>query len=286
MLGSNTEISAATTADEEGEIMSKFRDGWVRLALILALLLPVYFLVSALGTKFGVFDWRIGFGLLVIKVGALVLFGVLGMAFVGLLLSVLVKPRRGWGRALIALLAPALALGFVVSVMTRAKTIPPIHDIATNIQDPPQFSTAVTEARATIRDGNPISSMTTPVALLKGKSVGEVGRAAYPDIESLTLVMPVGRATEVVAAAASKQGLRVVRTSIADGSVEAVAESFWFGFKDDVAIRVRPGADGVSSIVDIRSTSRVGVSDLGANAKRVRRLLNSIKTEAAAGAQD
>jgi len=266
--------------------MSKFRDDWLRLALILALLLPVYFLVAAMGTKFGMFDWRIGFGVLVIKVGALMLLGVLGVALAGLLLAVLVKPRRGWGRALIALLAPALALGFVVNVMTKAKTIPPIHDIATNIEDPPQFSRAVTEVRVKIEGGNPVRSMTSPVALLKGKSVGEVGRDAYPDIKPLTLVMPVEKATRVAAAAASEEGLSVVRTSLADGSVEAVAESFWFGFKDDVAFRVRLGADGVTSVVDIRSTSRVGVSDLGANAKRVRRLLDAIRAQAATSAHD
>lgn len=262
--------------------MSKFRDGWVRVALILALLLPVYFMVAALGTKFGLFDWRIGFGLLVFRLGALVLFGVFGIAFVGLLLSVLVKPRRGWGRALGALLVPALALGFVVSVMGKAKTIPPIHDIATNIQDPPQYSPAVIAARAPISGGNPVTSMTEPVAMLKGKSVGEVGQAANPDIQPLTLAMPVAAATQLAADAAEAEGLRVTKVDTAGGAVEAVAESFWFGFKDDVAIRVRSGAAG-ASIVDIRSTSRVGLGDLGANAKRVRGLLAAIKAKAPAG---
>ena len=262
--------------------MSKFRDRWVRVALILALLLPVYFVVAALGTKFGLFDWRIGFGLLVFKLGALVLFGVFGIAFIGLLLSVLVKPRRGWGQALGALLIPALALGFVVSVMGKAKTIPPIHDIATDIQDPPQYSPAVIAARAAIGGGNPVTSMTEPVAMLKGKSVGEVGQAANPDIEALTLAMPVAAATQLAADAAEAEGLKVTKIHAAGGTVEAIAESFWFGFKDDVAIRVRPGAAG-GSVVDVRSTSRVGLSDLGANAKRVRALLAEIKAKAPAG---
>lgn len=262
--------------------MSKVRDGWVRLALLLAFLLPVYFVVAALGTKFGLFGWRIGFGLLVTKLGPLVLFGVLGIALVGLLLAVLVKPRRGWGRALIALLAPALAIWFVVGVINKARTIPPIHDIATNIQDPPQFSIGVAEARARIDGGNAVVSMIAPAAMLNERSVGEVGRAANPDIKPLTVALPVETATEVAAAVAAKQKLRVTRTSLTDGTVEAVAESFWFGFKDDVAIRVRPGADGLSSVIDIRSTSRVGVSDLGANAKRVRALLDAMRAQAAA----
>ncbi len=263
--------------------MARFRDGWVRLAFILALLLPVYFLIAALGTKFGLFDWRIGFGLLVFKLGALVLFGVFGIALIGLLLAVLVKPRRGWGRALVALLVPTLALGFVVSVMAGAKTIPPIHDISTNIQDPPQFQPSVIAARAAIGGGNPVSSMTAPVAMLKGKSVGEVGQAANPDIRSLLLAMPVAEATRLAATSATAKGLKVVNTDPATGRVDAIAGSFWFGFKDDVTIRVRPGADAASSIVDIRSTSRVGLSDLGANAKRVRGLLTEIKAKAPAG---
>lgn len=262
--------------------MSKIRDGWVRLVFVLALLLPVYFMVAALGTKFGLFEWRIGFGLLVFKLGGLVLIGVFGLGIIGLLLAVLVKPRRGLGRALVAVLVPVLALGFVASVMRAARGVPPIHDIATNFRDPPKYSPAVVEARAKIGGGNPVSSMTAPVAMLKGRSVGEAGQAANPDIKPLTLALPVEKATEVAAAVAAKQGLRVVRTSLADGSIEAVAESFWFGFKDDVAIRVRPGADELSSVVDIRSTSRVGVSDLGANAKRVRKLLDAIKAQAVA----
>ena len=263
--------------------MSRFRDGWVRLAFILALLLPVYFLIAALGTKFGLFGWRIGFGLLVFKLGALVLFGVFGIAVIGLILALVIKPRQGWGRALTALLVPTLALGFVVSVMSKARTIPPIHDISTNIQDPPQFPQSVVAARTAIGGGNAVSSMTAPVAMLKGKSVGEIGQAANPDIQPLTLAMPVADSTALAVTAAKAQGLKVVTVDPAAGRVEAIAESFWFGFKDDVAIRVTPGASAASSVVDIRSTSRVGVSDLGANARRVRGLLAAIKVRAPAG---
>jgi membrane protease YdiL (CAAX protease family) len=265
--------------------MIRFRDGWLRVASILALLLPVYFVLAALLTKFGLVDWRIGFGLMVFQLGALVLLAVLLITFVGLLLSVLVKPRRGWRTALAALLVPVLALGFVASVMNKTKTIPPIHDLATNIQDPPQFSPAVLAARAAVAGGNPVTSMTEPVAMLKGQSVGQAGQAANPDLASLTLPLAVPAATELAAKAATDMGLKVASTSPATGQVEATAESFWFGFKDDVAIRVRPGADGRSSIIDIRSTSRVGMSDLGANAKRIRTLLADIKARSGSPAK-
>jgi len=259
--------------------MVKFRDGWVRLVFVLALLLPVWFLVAALGTKFGLLDWRIGFGLMVFRLGSLLLLGVLGLSVIGLLLALLVKPRRGWGRALVAVLIPALALGFAASVMSKARAVPPIHDISTNIEDPPVFSRTVLDARGAVGGANPVRSLTEPSPALKGRSVGEAGRAAYPDIEPVTLAGTVPESLERAAAAARSQGLKDVRIDKAAGTVEAVAESFWFGFRDDVVIRVRPGPDGQGSVVDIRSTSRVGQSDLGANAARVRGLIGAIKAE-------
>ncbi len=258
--------------------MSKLRDGWVKTVWVLALLLPVWFLVAALGTKFGILDWRIGFGLMVFRLGGLLLMGVLVLAIVGLLMALLVKPRQGWQRALVAVIIPALALGFAASVMSKAKDIPPIHDIATDIQDPPAFSKAVIDARAAIAGGNPIAPMNVAVPALKGKTVGELGKAANPDLAPLALSQSVPDATKLVAEVARAEGLTV--TSTGDGVVEAVAETFWFGFKDDVVFRIRPAATGSGSVVDIRSTSRVGMSDLGANGKRIGALSAAIKAKA------
>ena len=258
--------------------MSKLRDGWVKTVWVLALLLPVWFLVAALGTKFGILDWRIGFGLMVFTLGGLLLLGVLVLAIVGLLMALLVKPRQGWQRALVAVAIPALALGFAASVMSKAKDIPPIHDIATDIQDPPAFSKAVIDARAAIGGGNPIAPMNVPVPALKGKTVGELGKAANPDLAPLALSQSVPDATKLVAEVAAAEGLKVTTTG--DGVVEAVAESFWFGFKDDVVFRIRPAATGAGTVVDIRSTSRVGMSDLGANGKRIGALSAAIKAKA------
>jgi uncharacterized protein (DUF1499 family) len=257
--------------------MLKLRDGWVATIWVLALLLPVWFLVAALGTKFGLLDWRIGFGLMVFRLGGPLVLGVLVLALIGLLLALLVKPRKGWGRALVALAIPALALGFAASVMSKARDIPPIHDIATDIQDPPAFSKAVIDARAAI-GGNPIAPMNVPVPALNGKTVGELGKAANPGLAPVALSLSVPDATKLVAEVAAAEGLDV--TSAGDGVVEAVAETFWFGFKDDVVFRVRPAAGGTGSVVDIRSTSRVGVSDLGANGKRIAALSAAIRARA------
>ena len=72
------------------------------------------------------------------------------------------------------------------------------------------------------------------------------------------------------------RGWTVVTDDVQSGSIEATVSSFWFDFKDDVMIRVMPEGEG--SRLDVRSISRVGLSDLGANSKRVSDLLNEIQT--------
>jgi len=95
----------------------------------------------------------------------------------------------------------------------------------------------------------------------------------------LTLEVAPAAALAAAQAALADAGFKVGKVDAADGRIEAVAESFWFGFKDDVIVRVRP--DGAGSRVDLRSISRVGVSDLGANAKRIRALSAEIRKRAA-----
>ena len=71
-------------------------------------------------------------------------------------------------------------------------------------------------------------------------------------------------------------GWEVVGLDESNGTIEAVATSTVFGFQDDVAIRVRP--DGASSVVDVRSKSRDGKGDLGANAERIRQYVAVVET--------
>ena len=255
--------------------MVRFRDGLIRVGLVASLLLPVYFLIAALGTKFHLLEWRFGFGVLVLAGGALLLLIVFVLALLGLILAFVVKPRRGWRSALVALIVPVLGLGFAGSVIASARSIPPIHDISTDIQDPPTFSPAVVAARAAITGGNAVVPLTTPGP--GGRSVGEIGRTANPDLTTLSVAMAVPQATQAAATAARSLGWRDVVVDPATGRVEAVVESFWFGFRDDIVVRIRPGATPTSSVIDVRSTSRVGMGDLGANAKRVRAFLAAMR---------
>jgi uncharacterized protein (DUF1499 family) len=79
----------------------------------------------------------------------------------------------------------------------------------------------------------------------------------------------VARSVEVLSA----QGLEVVNVDPDKGIVEAVATTFWFGFKDDVVVRITATPQG--SRVDMRSVSRVGQSDIGANAARIQKFLEA-----------
>lgn len=253
--------------------MAAFRDIFVRVALALAILLPVYFVVAALGTKFGLLDWRVGFGLMTYRWGSLVLIGVAAAALIALALAFFTPPRRGIGVALLALLIPAIGLGYGLYVGKQAQSIPPIHDITTDVIDPPSFGAAVQSARALVPDGNSLDLASKRDG--EGHPFTELQQRAYPDITHISTSVDQARAFEAALALAREQGWAVGQTDAATGVIEAVAESFWYGFKDDIAIRVR--ADGSGARVDMRSVSRVGRSDLGANAARMRPFLAALR---------
>jgi hypothetical protein len=260
--------------------MAALRGFWVRLALAASMLLPVWFLVGALGTKFGVLDWRIGFGLMTVQLGPLLLMGTAAFAAIGLILALVVSPRRGRRIALAALIIPALGLGYGAWAMRQASSVPPIHDVSTDLVEPPAFSARVIEARAGVPGVNALDLLTATIpdnprfGPMAGQSVLEVHRAAYGDIRTMTTEMPAFDAFQVALDVAEKQrGWVVGGQDAAGGVIEATSTSFWYGFVDDIVIRVRELPDGSGTSIDVRSVSRVGVSDLGANARRVRAYL-------------
>lgn len=262
-----------------------------RVSMIASLLLPLYFAVAALGVKFGLWPWQVGLMTMIVQLGLPLIGIALLLGAAALVVTLLRKPRRGWGMALVGLLIPLAALGYLASVRAKSADIPPIHDVATDISDPPAFSAKVLAAREAA-GANPVNALTAPMGSLKpyqgpsfarlaAKTLGEVGHEAYPGVRTLTVTAEPAAVAAAAVAEAEAQGWTVVPTDPAAGVVEAVAETFWFGFKDDVAVRIRPGPAG-GAIVDLRSTSRVGLSDLGANAARIEAFLAGLKTRLAA----
>lgn len=249
-----------------------------RFALILALLLPVYFAFSALGAKVGIWGWQTGLGSLIGGAGPFLLGIVALVGLVTLIMAVRKAPRTGWWASLIAMLIPLAAFAYLSSVGDTAGANP-IHDVATDTANPPMFSSAMMTARGD--ESNPINDYATPLGEidmwssvgepLKSQSHAQIISELYPELGPI--LINAGEETKALAAAtAAMEEMGFGNIQAGADSVEGTAETFWFGFKDDVVARVANGR------IDFRSVSRVGRSDLGANADRIADLRT--KTEA------
>lgn len=253
--------------------MNRIRAFVVAAAFVLSLALPIYFAAAALTTRFGLIDWRFGFGTLTLGYGPLLLMAAAGLAVAALVLALLVKPRTGLGKAALALAIPVLALGYAGYVRSEAASIPPIHDIVSDANAPLMFSDRVMALRAAVLGANAVEAdPRVPdddrFGAAAGQSARALQRSAYPDIQPILIAQSPAEAFETALAAARAEGWSIDATDPENGRIEASFRSLWFGFVDDVVVQVAPAEGG--SRIDVRSTSRVGVSDLGANAKRVR----------------
>lgn len=221
-----------------------------RLMLGLAVLAALMLFASGFGTRVGMWPFPVGFQ--VLKWAA---FLGIGVALVG---SLVPRLRAGGGARLVVSAALGLGVAAVPAYwLQAARKAPPIHDISTDLQDPPAF-VAVLPRRGD--RANPVEHV--------GAAVAEAQRRAYPDIRSLTLGMAPAEAFAFALRAAREMGWDIVAQDVGHGRIEATATTFWFGFKDDVVVRVLPSTAG--SRIDVRSLSRVGVGDAGTNAQRIR----------------
>lgn len=255
-----------------------------RIALILAILTPVYFAIAALGTKFGLWSWQFGLGTLTAQGGPILLGIVALLALIALVWCLAKPPRKGWALALAALAVPVLAFVTLGGMRDRAGSNP-IHDVSTDANDPPSFSQGVVEARAAA-EMNPIRNYGEPIGDGGLPEVAEETYTSlipqlYPDLDPIVVAQPPEEVLPKVQAAMMEFGLSDVTAMPQDGRVEGVAETFWFGFEDDVVARVRGIDEGTR--IDFRSVSRVGLSDLGANADRIRALRAAVASRLSSG---
>ena len=209
-----------------------------RLALALGIAAAVALLASGPGHRFGIFDYQVGIGLL--RASAYI-----GLAAGALSLVALCVPRLRAGRA--RMLSVALVVGLAAAApplefRRQAGLVPPINDISTDF------------ANATF---------------------AEQQRRAYPDIAPLEMKDAPPAAFARAMAAGEAMGWQIATRNPAAGHFSAVAKTAWFGFQDDIDVRVTPLGSG--SRLDIRSRSRVGRSDIGANARRIRAYFERLK---------
>ena len=249
--------------------MSRLARALPGVALLLAGLAGAGGLLAGPGYRFDWWDLGPAFTLLQwgAKLGAVTVV----VSVVALIAGLARRSRRHVGLAALALVVALTAFGIPWRMQAQARRAPPIHDVTTDPDDPPAF-VAVVARRQGAR--NPVE--------YGGLAVAAQQRQAFPDIGPLDLAVPVERAFAAAEAAARALGWEIVAAVPAEGRLEATATTPWFGFKDDVVVRVR--ARGAGSRVDVRSVSRIGVGDLGVNAARVRAFLGRLRASGLPGA--
>lgn len=231
-----------------------------RTTVLAAVLTALMLALAGPGVRLGL--WTIGTGFQLMKWGAY-----LGLAAAAVALVLLLVPA--WRAPSALPLLGAIGLGLVSAGVPwfwrhRAEQVPPIHDITTDVRHPPEF-VAVLPLRANAP--NP--------ATYGGNEVAEAQEKAYPDIRPLELTsVPPAAAFARALAAVRAEGWELVAADSSAGRIEATATTGWFGFKDDVVVRIE--AQGAGSKVDVRSVSRVGGSDVGTNARRIRQYLRKV----------
>lgn len=216
---------------------------WVGpLAIVAALLV----LIAGPLIRLGIVGWQLGLAMFAI---AAVVAGFAGLWSLWQLVR-----RRGGSLTVLAAAAGLAGAVVPLAIVVDAAGTPPINDIATDTADPPAF-VAITPA---LRGPD-----TAPVTY--DPAFASQQQRAYPRLQPLVLAQPPGAAFQMALAAA--RDWDIVAADAASGRIEAAATVPWWGFKDDVVIRIRP--QGTGSRVDVRSKSRVGEGDLGVNAQRI-----------------
>jgi uncharacterized protein (DUF1499 family) len=163
-----------------------------------------------------------------------------------------------------AFLGGVAAFGIPFEWQRAARSVPPIHDVTTDLENPPVFE-AVVPLRAE-----------APNTLERPPALAELQRQGYPDLAPITLSIPSDQAFDRALAAAQQAGWRIVTADKGSGRIEATDTTRWFGFQDDIVVRLTPWGTGTR--VDVRSVSRVGRSDAGTNARRIRRYLDTLQS--------
>jgi hypothetical protein len=237
-------------------------------ALLSALVGMVVLALAGLGSRWGWWEFRFGFRMLGWGVYLEAVAIVLGIAG-----AIVARPgarRRGFALALVALVLGAAGAGIMLRWRARAKAVPAIHDITTDVADPPSFVAVLPLRRGA---ANP--------AEYGGAEVAAQQQKGYPDIRPLVSSLPPTQLFPRALAAARGMGWTIDAAVPAEGRIEATARTFWFGFRDDVVVRIRP--QGAGSRLDVRSVSRVGKSDVGTNARRIRKYLDAVRKELGGG---
>ncbi len=225
----------------------------------LALLGALGILLSPIGYRLGL--WDAGFALRkILTMATIAAVAALVLCVLALLLAKIGGVRLGTGRIIFGLALSALLAGYVLLQLNKVKSLPYIHDITTDTANPPTF-VALADARKAAPNG----------LEYKGAEIADKQKQAYPDITPLVSKLPPNELFAKAEAIARASAWEIATADAAQGRIEATQTTLLYGFKDDVVIRITT-KDGGSQL-DMRSMSRVGQSDVGVNAKRIREFI-------------
>lgn len=238
---------------------------WLALAsLALAASATIVMVLAGYGYRFG--WWGLGSAFAILRSVAYLGAAIAGLSLLVAIACVLLGRRRLALAPLLGVALAAIAFALPYSLQMRGSSVPAIHDITTDFADPPRFVLL-----KSLREGTPNGET------YGGSIVADQQRRAYGDIGPVMLKLTSDQAMARVLSIAQDMGWDIA--GVAEMLLEATATTPWFGFKDDIVVRVRPATiDGVAgSRIDIRSVSRIGKSDLGTNARRVRETIERLQ---------
>ncbi len=233
----------------------------VVIGLLVAMASAAAMVFSGIGYRLDLYHFRIGFAILGWAFWSALAGAILSVGGLALAAG---RPRG----TLVAALA-GIAIGVVAayvpwSFKQTAGSLPFIHDISTDTENPPEF---VAAAKLRKPGDHPVA--------YDGKEVADLQHKAYADLAPLTTTASKEKVFEAAKAALASMGMPLADEDMAQGRIEANQTSLLYGFTDDLVVRITSAADGTK--VDVRSKSRVGRSDLGQNAKRIRIFLQKLR---------
>ena len=226
----------------------------------LSLISTALFILSGYGYQWDV--WGLGTAFTLLTYGAYAAIGLLVIQ-TGFFFFMKEQDFPTKAMVLTGFLLTLLVTATAVFWQYKARSVPPIHDITTNIQNPPEFV-----AMVRLREDAP-----NPPEYA-GQETAEQQQEAYPDIQTLTIDAPAQVVIDEIVALITEREWTIVSVNREDGRVEATEKLPWFGFKDDVVFRIE--SDNGTTRVDMRSKSRVGRSDIGVNADRINEFLSDL----------
>ncbi|CAM3923084.1 MULTISPECIES: DUF1499 domain-containing protein [Pseudoalteromonas] len=191
--------------------------------------------------------------------------GVAGLVLLAVQL-LFMRKNINWLATIVSAVFAIVAVAMPLSLMNKAKGVPPIHDISTDVAAPPEF---VAIAAIRVDAPNPVEYAGAETAAQQLK--------AYPELVTLKYTDNTKTVFGVAKNAVEQLGWELVSADPSQGIIEATDTTAWFGFKDDVVIRIK-SKQGIT-LVDVRSKSRVGKSDLGKNAARIHEFIEQINPQ-------